>query len=173
MCNGYRHAEGCECGFGPPYPTVDVRVRNMLKRGDRQSSKVTELDLTFHIPKANFFHLVDKAGKDRVLKTAVGALQHLADNRFGKGNIKVVSTKIEKGTIGVWVVLLAVMGSVYEFFKNYESVRNGVMAFVRDIKNASSRLNRVVRRRYLREEQRSLTKASQDQKKKEQVRNEE
>ncbi len=169
MCNGYRHATGCECGFGPPYPQVDVRIRKILNRGDRRSSMVAELGLSFHIPRANLFHLVDKAGKDRVLTTAVKALQRLADNRFGKGNIKVVPAYIKKGSIEVYVVLVALVGAAYKFFKDYEALKKGVTAFVKDIRHVSNKLNLVVRRKYLREEQRSLMKTNRDRKRKDQV----
>ena len=169
MCNGYRHATGCQCGCGPPYPQVDVKIRKLLKRGDRRSSTVAELGLRFHIPRANFFHLVDKDGKGRVLTTAVKALQHLADNRFGKGNIKVVPAYVEKGSIEVYVALVALVGGAYKFFKDYEALKKGVKAFVKDIKYASSKLNQVVRRKYLREERRSIMKTNQDRKRKDQT----
>lgn len=169
MCNGYRHATGCQCGFGPPYPDVDVRIRKLLNRGDRRSSTVAELGLSFHIPKAKFFHLVDKAGKDRVLTTAVEALQRLADNRFGKGNIKVVPAYVKKGSIEVCVVLVAMVGAAYKFFKDYEALKKGVTAFVKDIRYVSNKLNLVVRRKYLREERRSLMKKNRDRKRKDQV----
>jgi hypothetical protein len=169
MCNGYRHATGCQCGFGPPYPHVDVRIRKLLNRGDRRSSTVAELGLTFHIPRANFFHLVDKAGKDRVLTTAVEALQRLADNRFGKGNIKVVPAYVKKGSIELCVALVALVGAAYKFFKDYKALKEGVRTFVKDIGYASSKLNQVVRRKYLREERRSLMKTNRDRKRKHQV----
>ena len=170
MCNGYRHPTGCECGFGPPYPTIDVSIRKMIKKGDRRSSTIAELGLRFHIPKANYFHLVDEPGKDRVVTTTVEALQRLADKRFGKGNIKVVPTNVKKGSIEVYVALVILVGSgAYKFFKDYEALRNGVAAFVRDIRNASSKLNLVVRRKYLSEERRSLMKKNRDRKRKDQV----
>ncbi len=165
MCNGYRHAAGCECGFGPPYPDVDVSIQKILNRGDRRSSMVAKLGLSFHIPKAKFFHLVDKPGKNRVLTTAAKALQRLADNRFGKGNIKVVPTHVKKGTIEVYVVLVTVAGAAYMFFKDYETLRKGVAQFAKDIRYASSKLNQVVRRKYLHEERRSLKKTNRDQSK--------
>lgn len=171
MCNAYRHPAGCQCGFGPPYPDVDVSIRKLTRRGDRQSSRVAELDLSFHIPKAIFFHLVDKVGKKRVLETTAEALQQLADNRFGKGNIKVAPIYIKKSSIIVSIVLFT-LGAAYVFFKDYKAIRDGVTAFVEDIKCASSKLNRVVRKKYLREEQRSLIKKSRDRTKKDQVLNE-
>ncbi len=169
MCNGYRHPTGCECGFGPPYPTIDVSILKLVKMGDRRSSTVAELGLKFHIPKANFFHLVDEPGKNRVLTTAVKALQRLVDKRFGKGNIKVVPAYVKKGSIDVYVALVALAGSAYMFFKDYEALKKGVEAFAKDIRYASNKLNKVVRRKYLNEERRSLMKKNRDRKKKDQA----
>jgi hypothetical protein len=165
MCNGYRHAPGCECGFGAPYPDIDVRIRKIIEREDRRSSKFVEFSLSFHIPKAKFFHLVDKAGKLRVLTTAAEALQRLANSRFGRGNVKVVPIYIKKGSIDVYVALVVLaMGGAYKFFKDYETIRKGIKAFAKDIKYASSKLNQVVRRKYLQEEQRSLMKTNKNEK---------
>ena len=169
MCNGYKHPPGCECGFGPPYPEVDVTVRKLISKNNRRSSRIAELDLRFHIPKASFFHLVDQSGRKRVLATAVRQLQRLADNRFGKKNIKVVPEYVKKGSIDVYVALVVAVGAAYKFFKDYESLRKGVAAFVNDIKGVSNKLNRVVRRKYLREEQRSLMTKNGDRKEKAQA----
>ena len=163
MCNAFRHPAGCECGFGPPYPEIDVSVRKLINKEDMRSSKVAQLDLKLHIPKAAFFHLVDNIGKRRILSTAAKELQRLANKRFGKGKIEVVPIHLKKGSIEFYV-LLVVVGGAYTFFKDYESLRIGVSAFVRDIKSASSKLNRVIRRKYLREERRSLIKKKQIEK---------
>ena len=169
MCNAAKHPDGCQCGFGPPYPQVQARIRKLLDWGDKRSSTVAELDVSFPLPKATLFHLVDETGKGRILKTTAEALQRVADNRFGKGNIEVVPIHVKKGSIEVGVILVAVAGAAYIFFKDYEALRKGVTLFTKDIAQMSSKLNHVVRRRYLREERRSLIKGESKSKENKQI----
>lgn len=166
MCNAYNHSADCECGFGPPYPNVGVAIRKLYRIRDRRSSRIADLDLSFPLPKTNFFHLIDKTGRERLLTSTVEVLQRLADNRFGKGNIKVIPDHVKKGSINVSVVLVA----AYVFFKNYEVLRKNIVRFAKDIKHASSTLYQVVRRRYLSEERRSLKKAKKERKQREAIR---
>ncbi len=153
MCNAYNHPEGCECGFGPPYPDVDVTVKNIVEQRGVRGSKVADLDVTFYIPKANFFHRLDIVAKDRLLEETATALQCLADGRFGKANIQVLATDVRRGSITFAVVLVAMVG---KFFKDYPTLKAGVLQFARDIKMVSGHLNRLLRRVYLREERRVL-----------------
>jgi hypothetical protein len=168
MCNAHNHPNGCQCGFGPPYPHIEVSIRKLLNEGDRKSPMVAELGLSFPISKANFFHLVDNAGKDSLLATAVEVLQPLADELFGKGNIKVIPADIKKGSIVIDVALVTV-GAAYVFFKDYEALKKGVEAFVKDIGYVSRKLLQIIKRKYSNEERKALRKTIRDRKSKEQV----
>jgi hypothetical protein len=164
MCNGNNHPPGCHCGFGPPYPNIGVSIRKLLSKEDRQSSTVAELDLDIPLSSTDYFYLIDIAGKKRILSTTVDALQPLADKRFGTDNIKVVPIYIVKGSIDLGVALVVVAGAAYYFFKDYEDLRKGVIQFTNDITYVSSKLYRIVRKKYLSEERRSVKRKSKESK---------
>lgn len=153
MCNAHNHPAGCQCGFGPPYPTVGVTIRKLFKSGINRSSKVAELDVSFPISNTRLFHLIDQAGKKRLLATIEKALQQVADSRFGKGNIKVTSADVKQGSIEVCVIL--VTGALY-CLKNYKAIRDSVDLLISDMKLMSRKLNLAVKRKYKREELRAL-----------------
>lgn len=169
MCNAHQHPAGCECGFGPPYPNVSVTILSLLKSGNMRSSKAAELRFSFPLPKAKYFNLIDETGKERILATTAEALQQLADKRFGKGNVKVVPTRVEKGTLEVYAFLVSVGMAVYQLFKDRKDLKKRVTQFTKDVGLMSSKLNLKVRKRYLSEERRSLKKASREQKLKEET----
>lgn len=168
MCNAHKHPAGCECGFGPPYPNVSVTILSLLESGNMRSSKAAELHLSFPLPKAKYFHLLDETGKEKILAMIAEVLQPLADKRFGKGNIKVVPTHVAKGSLQAWVNLISVIGVAYQFFKDRKDLKKKVTQFANDIGLASSQLNPKVRRKYLSEERRALENTKKEQKLKEQ-----
>jgi hypothetical protein len=157
MCNAHNHPLGCDCGWGPPYPTVTVTVRELYTISDI-SSKAAMLDLGFPVRKTQYFDLLNVEAKKGVLATAVKHLQQLADDWFGKDVIKVEPVEIRKGSIVLSVLLYVVppLITTYVVFKYQNILCKKIEQFPEYIGRKSLKLYRVVRKKYLSEEQRSL-----------------
>jgi len=157
MCNGHNHPGGCECGFGPPYPAIEVEVRKFYGRIDKDHPKVADINIKFPIAKRNAFPKLDDVGNKSVLDATAKAIQPLADNRFGEGRIRVIPTYLEKGSIEIGIVLMA-LAAIYKFVKDYPELKKGVSELRNDIASNSKRLNGIVRRKYRHEEKRMKEK---------------
>ncbi len=72
-------------------------------------------------------------------------IQQVADVQFGLGQTKITS-KIKRTSLEIIVTLSAVLVATYKFFKDYEDFRNGIIAFLGDIKKMSYRLHNIVRK---------------------------
>jgi hypothetical protein len=104
---------------------------------------------------------MDEDGKKRILVATIEEIQHLADIRFGKGNIKVVPEKIREGSIEIGVILIVVAGAAYKFFKDYEALKKGVSEFTKDIGCMSRKLFKVVKKKYQSEEKKIIKKTKE------------
>lgn len=157
MCNAHNHSSGCDCGWGPPYPTVTVTVRELYELSNT-SSQIAKLDLSFPIHNTNNFDLISEKGKGKILTTATSVLQQLADAYFGKAVVKIAPVDIRKGSIELTILLCVVLptGLTYVAFKTQKDVCERVEKFGAYIYFKSLKLFREVKRKYAAEEQRSL-----------------
>ncbi|MFS8085246.1 MAG: hypothetical protein ACMG6H_06415 [Acidobacteriota bacterium] len=160
MCNAYKHPQDCRCGFGPPYDDVQVEIRRLPSPTDKNPSEIAELAVRFPVVRANFYWDINSTGKIEVRAALMNALQRLADDRFGRGNIRVKVTDIRKGSITFGVILGAGAVAAYKFFKDYDDLSKGVKTFCRDIQSASKSLRKVVHEAYHRVESRSHKKVA-------------
>jgi len=68
------------------------------------------------------------------------------DNRGKVSNIKVGCVKIEEGSIEIPLTPATIGGTVYLFFKDYNVLKSGVIAFIRDIETVCTDFRNVVYR---------------------------
>jgi len=154
MCNAYGHFDDCECGFGPPYP-VKVEIRKLPDPKDPAPLNAGELALVLFALRANYFDRLDDESQNAICTATAKALQPISDRRFGKAQIEVEVTAVEKGSLEFGFVLLVAGGVVYKFFKDYKDLKEGVITFAGDVRTASKAINGMVRHVYSREERKA------------------
>ena len=160
MCNAWNHVPDCSCGFGPPYEDLHVEILKLPRPSTKRPSWVAKLSVQFPIPRAIYFWRLDRVGKTRLIRSLTNALQRIADGRFGKRKFRVLVTRVKKGSIEFYVLLVPTgVVAVYKFFKDYEALRKGVIAFRGDIERVSKRLRSLLRKVYASEEKRAREKA--------------
>lgn len=122
----------------------DVEIASVWDGTDKKDSKLAELRLKFSemsLPtfwqQSQYLLLLMELDKE---------LQPLADARFGKNRISVDCKELREGSVEVIVLLTAVGGALYAFFKDYKDLREGLLLFIKDVKAAASELQKIMKR---------------------------
>ena len=127
---------------------MEVQVLNIWDGKDVQTRKVAEL--SFRFPEIDIpFGGLEPFRNLMFLEVLERELQPLADVRFGKGTTIVEGAEIKEGSVEILLWLLAAGSAVYTFFKDYESLRKGVILFSKDLHGASSKIEELIGTHYL------------------------
>lgn len=125
---------------------MEVVLLSLWDGNDLQTSLIAE----FHIRFPDFeppFPFGDSSTKDFFLLTDLEKeVQFLANDRFGRDVVKFECVRIVRGSLVILATLTVVGGTVYQFFKDYKDLREGVIAFVGDMKKITKELRSIVKK---------------------------
>jgi hypothetical protein len=153
MCNAYKHPSGCSCGFGPPYERVEVKIVKLPSPNNIRTRVAAEVSIKFPAARAIGVEHISRQDVGRAKAALKKFIQKKADQRFGKGKIRINVARVITGSIEFDIVLITGTGvAVYHFFKDYEQLRKSMVVFCRDIQHAARSLTRAIRKAIIFEE---------------------
>lgn len=119
---------------------MELRTARIWDGKDTLTNEIGEFSLTFAEKEARLGTLFGPIRARRLLRKLEKRIQPIADKQFGDGMVRVRGLRLTKGSIEITFALMVIAGTVYKFFKDYSSLRKGVLEFTADIKNSHEML---------------------------------
>jgi hypothetical protein len=153
MCNGWNHNDGCQCGFGPPYNSIrTVRYKVPSEKGASNTSIAGRFLISAPVSGIPKLDDLDEQLKSQLVNMLEESIRLIAKKSFRNIQISeqvrldIKIRSLSEGSINIDFTLVVVGGLVYSFFKDYESLRKGIMLFLNDILAASRHIAKLIRK---------------------------
>lgn len=132
---------------------MEVDVTSIWDGKDTQTRKIADISLRLaeiDIPIGR----LDPFRNLKFLEDVDNELQPLADIRFGRGTTIVQGAEVKAGSLEIILWLMAAGTMAYKFFKDYESLRKGIVLFAKDVEAANNKIETLIKKHYIEKKKR-------------------